>query len=74
MELSDPYTIGWILWMLGFVGLEGKALWNEQSGDTLSEHIWAWFSIKHDGPMKIARRSALGVGVGWAAGHFFGLW
>lgn len=36
------FTIGWIVWALYFVILEGIALTNKTSGDTLSEHVWAW--------------------------------
>jgi hypothetical protein len=73
MELSDPYTYGWLAWIAGFVVLEGKALLNEKRGDTLSEHVWHWFSIKHDGTHKVLRRSALGAGLGWLVLHFMGV-
>ena len=40
------YTIGWIVWIIMFFAIEIPAILNKQKGDTLSEHIWMWFSIK----------------------------
>lgn len=40
------FTIGWIIWAVYFVTLEGIALFNKTTGDTLSEHVWAWLKGK----------------------------
>ncbi len=36
----------WVAWLLVFVAIEAAALINKDRGDTLSEHVWAWFSLK----------------------------
>lgn len=40
------FTIGWLIWIGYFVALEGWTLFNSRSGDTLSEHVWAWFGTQ----------------------------
>ena len=40
------YTVAWILWILAFVVIEGIALADSRRNDTLSEHVWTWFSLK----------------------------
>lgn len=39
------YTMAWVLWLALFAVIEGMALVNSRKGDTLSEHVWAWFGI-----------------------------
>ncbi len=34
------YTIGWIGWIIYFVVLETIAVIDQDTGDTLSEHVW----------------------------------
>jgi hypothetical protein len=40
------YTALWIIWLAYLLIVEGAALLNKNPGDTLSEHLWSWFSIK----------------------------
>lgn len=40
------YTIAWLGWIAYFVVVEGMALFNSKPGDTLSEHVWAWFGTQ----------------------------
>jgi len=35
----------WIIWLGLFLAIELPAIFNDESGDTLSEHIWALASI-----------------------------
>jgi len=35
------YTVSWVLWLLAFVIIEWLALKDIDTGDTLSEHVWA---------------------------------
>lgn len=40
------YTILWLLWGAAFVLVEGSAIFSHKAGNTLSETIWRWFSVK----------------------------
>lgn len=40
------FTIAWILVVLSAATIEGVALFNSETGDTLSEHLWAWLGIR----------------------------
>lgn len=44
MELT--FTLLWVAWILMFVVVESVALARDMPGDTLSEHIRKWFSVK----------------------------
>ncbi len=68
----DGYTIAWILWILAFGVIEGKALMNKQAGDTLSEHVWAWFSVADKGKAWRIRRVVLLGFLSWLLVHFMG--
>lgn len=71
MELNDTYTWLWIGWLLAFVGIEAVALINKDKGDTLSEHIWKWFSVKEKGnPHRTFRMVCLGGFLAWLVTHF----
>lgn len=37
----------WYAWFGLFAIIEGMALFNSKGGDTLSEHVWAWFGVKN---------------------------
>jgi hypothetical protein len=37
------WTWAWLVWIAYFLVVEGFALFNSRPGDTLSEHVWAWF-------------------------------
>ena len=64
------YTLLWLLWIGAFFGIEGPALFNKQAGDTLSEHVWQWFSIKYKGPAWKLRRFVLLSFLAWLSAHF----
>lgn len=66
----DWFTSGWVVWLLMFGAIEGVALANKTPGDTLSEHIWRWFSIKHKGAGWRARRFGLLAFLAWLVAHF----
>ncbi|GAB1641747.1 hypothetical protein [Krasilnikovia sp. MM14-A1259] len=44
------YTAAWLLWFAYFLIVEGMALFNSRPGDTLSEHVWAWFGTQRAAP------------------------
>lgn len=67
---SSMYTLLWLVWLLMFGAIEGAALFNRRAGDTLSEHVWGWFSIKAKGTGWRARRFALLAFLAWLAAHF----
>lgn len=64
------FAVGWLLWIAAFIGLEGAALKRKAPGDTLSEYVWAFFSVTGKGRAWQARRFALLAGVTWLAAHF----
>ena len=69
--MNDTYTYLWLAWFGLFIGIEAAALINKDKGDTLSEHIWKWFSVKEPGSRKRTIRVAtLGAFLAWLAVHF----
>lgn len=64
------FTWAWIWWGAMFLVIEGLALLNKDKGDTLSEHVWSWFSIKNKGPGWKWRRLALVAFLAWLVLHF----
>lgn len=44
------WTVMWLGWLAMFLGIEGMALFNSKPGDTLSEHVWAWFGTQRTKP------------------------
>ncbi len=65
------WTVLWLAWLAGFVVIEGAAIINRDKDDTLSEHVWAWFSIKDKtNGVKFRRLAFLAFWV-WLTIHFF---
>lgn len=73
------HTALWLIWFAMFAGIEGTALFNSRKGDTLSEHIWAWFGTERrtsDAPAHDrsgwaqARRAGLLMFMTWLTAHF----
>lgn len=44
--VMDLFTVAWIVVGLAVVVLEGVALLNSRTGDTLSEHLWVWLGVR----------------------------
>lgn len=55
------WTIAWLVWIAAFFGIEGPALFNRQNGDTLSEHLRAWFAINNKSNTGWVRVRRLGL-------------
>lgn len=53
-----------------FGAIEGAAIFNKKDGDTLSEHVWRWFSIREKGKGWRSRRFALLAFLSWLSLHF----
>jgi hypothetical protein len=51
------YTLAWLAWFAYFLVIEGTALFNSRPGDTLSEHVWAWFGTTRRADAKPRKRS-----------------
>ena len=66
----DTFTWLWLGWIAAFLGIEGRALFNKVPGDTLSEHVWRWFSVRGKGRAWQARRVGLLAFMAWLAAHF----
>lgn len=67
------YTIAWVVWILGFFGIEGMALRQPEDNEnprTLSRHTWVWFDITEKGTAWRAKRVALLAFLGWLVVHF----
>lgn len=64
------WTLLWLVWLLAFCLIEGVALSNCQAGDTLSEQIWCWASIKNKGAWWRFRRFLLVALLAWLCLHF----
>jgi hypothetical protein len=64
------YTILWIMWILAFLVIEGAAIFNKDPGDTLSEHVWKWFSVTDKGIGWRIKRVILLAFMGWLTVHF----
>lgn len=71
------FTWAWIAWGLAFCVIEGVALVNSRSGDTLSEHVWAFMGVRRAGqPYRTPRwtlrvaRTVILSGLLWLALHF----
>lgn len=63
------WTVAWLLWLGMFVAVEGFALVRKERGDTLSEHIWAWFRINDKPRQWTVRRAVLAVFLVWLTVH-----
>jgi hypothetical protein len=69
------YTIAWLVWLGAFGVIEGRALFNKQPGDTLSEHVWRWFATQQgstgtpSGWVRMRRFTLLAF-LAWLSAHF----
>ena len=63
------WTVAWLLWLAMFAAVEGAALINKDRGDTLSEHIWAWFKIREKPRQWTWRRAVLAAFLTWLLVH-----
>ena len=66
----NKWRIGWLSWLGMFAAIEGHALLNKTKGDTLSEHVWRWFSVREKSWGWRARRTALLAFTTWLTAHF----
>ncbi|WP_431728254.1 hypothetical protein [Verrucosispora sp. TAA-831] len=73
------WTWAWLAWFAWFSVVEGLALANSRKGDTLSEHVWAWFGTQRRQPGEPerprsgwtqARRVLLLAFMAWLSVHF----
>lgn len=63
------WSLVWLAWLLIFLVAEGIALFNTEKGDTLSETVWRWASIKGKGRAWRLRRFALLCLLAWLSLH-----
>ena len=73
------WTIAWLAWLGLFGIIESAALFNSKSGDTLSEHVWAWFGVRTSATSDKTvtwwtrtRRVVLLGFLAWLSVHFLG--
>ncbi len=76
MKLNWKYTLGWILWIVGFGVLEYKALKDKREGDTLSEHVYKVIGTKAVKKSWVNWVFRIGLGglFAWLIPHFFTGW
>jgi hypothetical protein len=60
----------WLGWLGAFGALEGWAIVTKRWDDTLSAHVWKWFSVTGTGHLWRARRFALLAFLAWLCAHF----
>lgn len=65
----DGFTIAWIFWLAMFLVIEGAAIFRKERGDTLSEHVWRWFSVSGKPRGYKMRRFVLLVFLVWLTVH-----
>lgn len=68
VQLSG-WTWFWLLWLGSLVVAEVVAALNTTQGDSLSEHVWSWASMKGKGKLWRVRRLALLGTLTWLAAH-----
>ncbi|MEU4568683.1 hypothetical protein [Micromonospora sp. NPDC023956] len=75
----DHWAATWGVWFVYFGVVEGMALANSRAGDTLSEHVWAWFATERrksgEEPRPVTgwtrfRRFVLLAFLAWLVAHF----
>jgi hypothetical protein len=65
----------WIAIGVAILATEGVALLNSKTGDTLSEHVWNWITIRNKPKKFTAYRFFVLAFMLWLTGHFaFGWW
>jgi hypothetical protein len=68
------WTWLWLSWIGLFLILEAVALVRKERGDTLSEHVWNWFSLKGKKhtkkPWQVAVRFGFIAFWAWLTIHF----
>jgi hypothetical protein len=68
------YTVAWLVWLtvsiVGFVAIEAVALFNDEGGDTLTEHV-QWISGRSTG-LTVALIAGLSAFFLWFVSHLFG--
>jgi hypothetical protein len=65
----DGFTVAWLLWLAMFAVIEGVAIFNKRSDDTLSEHVWKWFSVRNKSRGWLLRRGVLALFLTWLTVH-----
>lgn len=55
--MPSAWTLLWFGWGLYFLIVEGMALANSTSGDTLSEHVWAWLGLRNTTEREVTWRT-----------------
>lgn len=75
-HVQRAYTIAWLLWLAALAALETAALVDKRPGDTFSEHVIKWASMRGHGRMWRLRRLALLVVLSYLAIHLLsgGAW
>lgn len=61
--------MAWVLWILYFLVVEFEALLSHKPEGTLSDHIWAWFSMCEYGKLWQLRRLILLSFIAWLSAH-----
>ena len=68
--MANGWTASWIMWLIMFGAIELPALLNKSKGDTLSEHVFRWFSLQGKVRAWRFRRFVLLSFLCWLVAHF----
>jgi hypothetical protein len=68
--MKNGWTTAWVMWIVMFLTIEGRALLNKSKDDTFSEFVWRYFSIKDKSSGWRFRRFALLSFLAWLTAHF----
>jgi hypothetical protein len=68
--MFDGFAIAWILWIIAFLIIEIIAVVRKAPNDTLSEKVWAFFSVKDKSKWWRLRRALLAGFLIWLFLHF----
>lgn len=63
------WTTAWLFWIAMFFAIEMPAVFNKQSGDTLTEHLVLWFSVTNKSTGYKWRRLVLISMLAWLSAH-----
>ena len=65
----DKWTVLWIVWLALFLMIEIPAVLDKTPGNTFSEHLWKWASMKDKGTAWRVRRLILLIVLIWLIAH-----
>ncbi len=66
----SKFDVAWYFWFAYFIVVELDALLTKNYEGTLSDRVWAWFSMQGYGKLWRLRRFILLAFMAWLSAHF----